>query len=154
VDRLLAFVRTAALDKELADGLRPASSHTRELRADRLKQGRVRHRIAAALDRAIGAARIPSPALGSMAPLNREAILACADELHALANSIATAVNPRAQGLAMASLLAFDGAGPLFWRPGEPDASQRLPNAIQAIKAALRVSAEFDSMGPEPRLGD
>jgi hypothetical protein len=151
---LLALARAAALDKELAEGLRPASSHARELRADRLKQGRARHRIATALDRAIGAARRPSPALGSTAPLNREAILACADELHALANSIATAVDPRAQALAMASLLAFDGAGPLFWRPGQPDASQRLPNAIRAIKAALRVSAEFDSTAPAgPSLG-
>jgi hypothetical protein len=107
---------------------------------------RVRRRIATALERAVAAADCPPPRRSAQVPLNRKEIRRCARELRALAASVANLDDPRAQGLAMACQLAFDGGGPLFQRPGRADGAGRLSNTIRAVHAALGVSAAFDEI--------
>jgi hypothetical protein len=77
------------------------------------------------------------------------AIRCCREQLLALATSVATLENPRTQGLAIASQLAFDGRGPLFFQPERRGELDRLANTIQAADAALRVSAHFDEPLPD-----
>jgi hypothetical protein len=72
------------------------------------------------------------------------AVRCCGEQLLALATSVATLENPRTQGLAIASQLAFDGRGPLFFQPEARRELERLANTIQSADAALRVCAEFD----------
>lgn len=144
VPRFLAFVQAPSLDAELANGIRPSATLAHQLRADHLTRARVRRRIATALYRAVADASRPVRHGTPQAPLSREAIRCCHRELRALATSVATLENPRTQGLAIASQLAFDGRGPLFFQPGQRGAIERLANTVQAADAALRVSAEFE----------
>ena len=144
MDRLLAVVLAPSLDSALADGLRPSATAAHQLRADRLKQLRVRYRIAGALDHAIEAANGPAPPRSAKVPLDRAAVRGCAEELHALAVSVVSLRSPSAKGLAMAYQLAFDGGGPLFFQPDRQLDPSCLSNTVYAIESALRVSAEFD----------
>ena len=73
-------------------------------------------------------------------------IRCCREQLLALATSVATIENPRTQGLAIASQLAFDGRGALFFQPEARGELERLANTIQVAEAALRVSADFDEL--------
>jgi hypothetical protein len=82
------------------------------------------------------------------------AIRCCREQLLALAASVATHENPRTQGLAIASQLAFDGRGALFFQPETRGELDRLANMIQAAEAALRVSAAFDERMPDLRSAD
>jgi hypothetical protein len=142
--RWLAFVQAYRLDAELANGFRPSASPAHQLRADRLHRARVRRRIAYALSRAVADARRPVRNRTAQAPLSRMAIRCCDEQLLALATSVATLENPRTQGLAIASQLAFDGGGPLFFQFEKRGDLECLANTIQAADAALRVSAYFD----------
>lgn len=149
--RWLAFVQAYRLDAELAEGLRPSASPAHQLRADRLHRARVRRRIASALNRAVADASRPVRYRSPQVPLSRMEIRCCREQLLALATSVATVENPRTQGLAIASQLAFDGCGPLFFQPETLGGLERLANTIQAADAALRVSADFDK--PVSALG-
>jgi hypothetical protein len=147
--RWLAHVHAPRLDADLADGVRPSASPAHQLRADHLHRARVRRRIAYALNRAAADASRPVRHLTPQAPLSRMAIRCCREQLLALATSVATLENPRTQGLAIASQLAFDGRGPLFFQPERRGELDRLANTIQAADAALRVSAHFDEPLPD-----
>jgi hypothetical protein len=152
IPRVLAVVRAPTLDADLAAGVRSSATLAHQLRADHLTRARVRRRIATALYRAVADASRPVRHGTPQAPLSREAIRCCHRELRALATSVATLENPRTQGLAIASQLAFDGRGPLFFQPGQRGAIERLANTIQAAEAALRVSAEFERVVHRPSV--
>jgi hypothetical protein len=115
-----------------------------QLRADHLRRIRVRRRIATALNRAVDEANCPVRHGTPQAPLCRKAVRCCCNEIRDLAAEVATMENPRTQGVAIAFQLAFDGGGPLFFRPDATDGTERLANTIQAAHGALRVSADFE----------
>jgi hypothetical protein len=144
VPRLLAFMQAPRLDAELGAGIRPSASLAHQVRAEHLRRKRVRRRVAGALDRAVEDAGRPVYPGTAQAPLDREAICRCREEMRALATSVATLENPRTQGVAIAFQLAFDGCGPLFFRPDSPDGTARLANTVQAALSALRVSGDFE----------
>jgi hypothetical protein len=81
------------------------------------------------------------------APLSVIAIRACREQLITLARQIVTTENPRVQAVAIASQLAFDGRGALFFQPKQEPGPDRLANTITAALSALRVSGEFDRIG-------
>jgi hypothetical protein len=147
VTRLLAFVRAPTLDEDLAAGVRPSATTAHQLRANHLRRKRVRRRVAAALSRAIEDASRPVQTATSQAPLSREAVRECQQQIRELATLVATLENPRTQGVAIAFQLAFDGRGALFFQPQARDGGERLANTLRAAHCALRVSAEFDEPG-------
>jgi hypothetical protein len=154
IPRLVATLRAPILDADLAAGRRPSATPAHQLRADHLLTPRVRRRIAAALNRAVADSIRPARDRSAQVPLSREAIRRCQRDLRALAAAIATLENPRVQGVAIASQLAFDGGGPLFAQPAVRDSVERLANTIQAANAALRISGQFDKPGSDlDRLG-
>ena len=147
IPRLLAVVRAPTLDADLAAGIRPSATLVHQLRADHLKQARVRQRLACALSRAVTDASRPVRQGTVEVPRSREAIRSCQRELRALATAVATLENPRVQGVAIAFRLAYDGGGALYFQHETRDSVERLANTVQAALAALDVAAEFD----EPR---
>jgi hypothetical protein len=147
LSRLLAFLRAPMLDAQLASGVRPSASLAHRLRAEHLRRRRVRRHIAQALNRAVVDAARPVPARTPQAPLHSQAVRGCAREIRALSREVVTADNPRAQGVAIAFQLAFDGGSPLFDSPHAPNGNERLANTIQVARSALRVSGEFDGTG-------
>lgn len=144
VPRLLAALRAPMLDADLAAGVRPSATPAHQLRADHLRRKRVRRRIAVALSRAVDDAGRPVLRGTPQAPIRRRAVRGCEREIRALASAVATADNPRVQGLAIAFEMAFDGGGPLFDQPYTWVSVDRLANTVQTALSALRVSAEFD----------
>jgi hypothetical protein len=155
--RMNAQVRAVAqgprLDSELAEGVSPSSSPAHLARADRITSPRVRRRVAGALNRAIEESFAPAQRLSTTAPLSEEAIRTCREQLITLARQIVAVENPRVQAVAIASQLAFDGRGALFFQPNEKSSVERLANTIRAALSALRVSGEFDrARRPVPGL--
>jgi hypothetical protein len=144
--RLHAIVEGPRLDSELADGISPSASAAHLARADRITRPEVRRRIAAALNRAIEESFAPTRRHSPQAPLSVNAIRACREQLITLARRIVTTENPRVQAVAIASQLAFDGRGALFFQPKQEPTPDRLANTIRAALSALRVSGEFDRM--------
>jgi hypothetical protein len=143
VPRLLAALEAPKLDAELAAGIRPSVSAAHQARADHLLRHRVRHRVASALNRAVDDASRPARRWTPQAPLSREAVRGCGGQIRELADLVATLDSPRTQGVAIASQLAFDGRGPLFFQPGRPDGVERLANTLNSAQMALRVSPEL-----------
>src|SRR4051794_11466759 len=140
---LLAAIEAPKLDAELAAGIRPSVSAAHQARADHLLRRDVRHRVASALNRAVDDAYGPAWLLTPQAPLSREAVRRCAGQIRELAHLVASLESPRTQGVAIASQLAFDGRGPLFFQPGTHDGVDRLANTLNAAQLALRVSPEL-----------
>ena len=145
--RIRAIVEGPRLDSELAEGVSPSASPVHLARADAITRPQSRRRIAAALNRAIEESFAPARRLTPQAPLSGTAIRACREQLITLARRIVTTENPRVQAVAIASQLAFDGRGALFFQPKQEPGPDRLANTIRAALSALRVSGEFDRMG-------
>ncbi len=146
-DRFLAVVQAPSLDAELAAGIRPSASPAHRLRAEHLQRPGVRRRISETLNAAVESATSPRRYEPARAPLDREAIRRSRGEIRALADLVATAENPRTQGVAIAFQLAFDGSAALF-RPRTPSGVERLASTVRAAHEALRVSGDFDDLGP------
>lgn len=144
--RVRAIVEGSRLDSELAEGVSPSASPAHLARADWITRPRHRRQIAAALNRAIEESFAPARRLTPQAPLSETAIRACREQLITLARRILTTENPRVQAVAIASQLAFDGRGALFFQPRDKSSTERLANTIGAALNALRVSGDFDRM--------
>jgi hypothetical protein len=140
---LLAVIQAPNLDEDLAAGVRPSASRAHQLRADHLGRRRVRHRIATALNRAVTNASQSNRDITSQAPLRREAVRRCSGEIRDLARLVATMEKPPTRGVAIASQLAFDGRGALFFKPEAGDGFEQLANTVDAARRALRVSPDL-----------
>jgi hypothetical protein len=140
---LLAVIKAPNLDEELSAGVRPSASRAHQLRADHLGRRRVRRGIASALNRAVTNAWQSNRAVTSQAPLCREAVRSCSGEIRDLARLVATMENPPIRGVAIASQLAFDGRGALFFKPEAGDGVEQLANTLDAARRALRVSPDL-----------
>lgn len=141
--RLHAVLRAPNLDEELAAGIRPSATTAHQLRADHLRRPRVRRRITTALNRAVDDAPQPERHVTSQAPLCREAVRHCSEEIRELATLVATMEDPPTRGVAIAFQLAFDGRGALFFQSDAGDAVEHLANTLDAAFRALRVSPDL-----------
>ena len=150
--QMLAFLQAPRLDSDLADGVRPCASRAHQARAEYLTSSRCRRRIAVALENSVEELARPVRAMTPQAPLSREAVWRCRGQLLELARTIRTVEDPRVRGVAIASQLAFDGRGPLFFQPATRDPVERLSNTLKAARAALRVSSRFDELEPAETL--
>jgi hypothetical protein len=111
VARLVARLRSGALDQELIAGVDPASCRRLAARAAQLTAPAARSELAADLERlaaASGAGR-----RWAVLP-HRRAIAANAAEIGELAELLRASVPLYARGLAMLRALLADGAGPVY----------------------------------------
>jgi hypothetical protein len=138
-----AVFHASDLDQELAAGLRPSTSPAHRARARHLMRRSVRRRIATALNRAVEDAFRPKSPGSSQAPLCRDGVRQCSEEIRELAEEVATKEMPRVRGIAIAFQLAFDGRSAMFLQPGSGDGAEHLANTLQAARMALRVSPEL-----------
>lgn len=132
--RLLARLRAARLDRELAAGASPDASLVLALHAQQLVRMRARLGIAASLRRVLasaaqgpGAARLPVPVCG-------DRVRDCAAELGDLISGLLTAGPVPAAGVAQARLLLSDGGGPLYDRGAPGDLRARVHSAAGALQ--------------------
>lgn len=109
--RLLAF----SLDRQLAAGRPPECSRLLASRAQQLVSPLSRSRMVQSWERLIVLARSAAPSgRSARAPLCRRRLAAAEPEVREMLTVLASPVPTSVRGIAMASLLLQDGAGPLF----------------------------------------
>jgi hypothetical protein len=147
--RLQVAWRSAALDRELAEGVDSGSSPLLALRARTLTAPRGRRRIADGLVRAQRSARSRTPGITAAIQPDARELRAASPVLAALGERLHDAEPVAAQGVAMLALLLTDGESVLY-RPGvrrgpgspsdpsDPARHRDLVSCLRAAAAALQ----------------
>jgi hypothetical protein len=138
--RLLARLRASSLDRQLASGLAPESSRTMAARAEMLVSRPWRQSLAEnwreLSERAVG-----KPALlTGRAPLCRDRIIGADRHIREMVRALSTPLPVPAQGVAMASCLLTDGAGPLYNRKCAMDLSGALGRVVELLDPTTALS--------------
>jgi hypothetical protein len=129
-DRALARMFCLRLDRQLASGHGPESGRLIAVRAQYLASPPARRALADDWEYLLDRAKhSPSPSLGRMA-LRRDRIVATEPELREMIACLRASLPVAATGIAAASLLLTDGAGPLH-NPGAK------PGLIDALRLAI-----------------
>jgi hypothetical protein len=136
-DRMVARVRAARLDDELARGVAPEASVALLLRAQRLIAPSTRAALAREIQRILRDALSSYVWVISRVTPRRREVLDAAEELEALAHRLVEPGPVSAGGVARVRLMLTDGCGPLYAQ----GAGERLRTVA---------SAALDSL--EPRL--
>jgi len=140
--RMLARCRAAQLDRELATGTSPEACASLAARAMWLTSMQVRRSLATSVQRILVAAGQPPAVLPSQTvtahhlprvPVCRVRISQSADQLAELAGHLARPGPVPVQGVAMASRLLADGAGPLYREACRDDLAAILERVMRAL---------------------
>ena len=126
-DRLLARIRAAALDTELAAGASPESSVVLALHAVHLNGPSQRRLLAGSLRRVAASAQAPTKSR-LKAPVCGPAVRQALPELQAVIDRLVAAGPVSVRGVARVRCLLADGTGPIY-RKSAPD---RLRNELRA----------------------
>lgn len=135
--RLVTWERTAALDRELANGADPMQSDELSLRSGQLRSARTRVRLAGTLRRAVEMATGRHPPLIATR-LRREEIRENADLLLTLSHRLRQHVLLGPQGLAMTACLINDRSGPLYRNEPLRPLSVAAAEALTALDSGQR----------------
>jgi hypothetical protein len=130
-DRALVSSRATLLDSRLAEGDSPESGRLIALRARALVVPARRQQLASAWDRLVEMAR-ERPAAAHV-PLRRDRIVAAEADIRELQRSLRASAPVPARGVAIASSLLADGAGPLYNRTSRVDLRAAVQEAIQHL---------------------
>jgi hypothetical protein len=129
------------LDERLASGAAPAAGPELELRTRQLLSTSERDRIATGIEQSVAqAASQWPPAPAQFVPLGSPRIRECAPELLTIARRLRDGDPIDVRGVAMASQLLYDGAGPLY-RDGRGDLLDR----ARSVRLALDVSTPVEA---------
>jgi hypothetical protein len=131
-DRLLARIRAAALDAELAAGVSPESSVVLALHAVHLSEPSQRRLLAASLRRVAASAQVPTRSR-LKAPVCSSAVRHAGNELQAVIDRLVAAGPVSVRGVARVRCLLADGTGPIY-RKSAPD---RLRNELRHALAVM-----------------
>ena len=131
-DRLLARIRAAALDAELAAGASPESSVVLALHAVHLCGPSQRRLLAGSLRRIAASADAPTRSR-LKAPVCGAAVRRAGTELQAVIDRLVAAGPVSVRGVARVRCLLADGTGPIY-RKSAPD---RLRNELRAALAVM-----------------
>jgi len=114
--RLLARMFAPSLDRQLASGCAPESNRLLATRAQRLVSSSMRRALAHNWLDLMNVVRRPPVVRSPHTPICRDRIIAAEDDIRAMLEALSTALPTPARGVAMASWLLRDGAGPLYNR--------------------------------------
>jgi hypothetical protein len=138
--RLSAHLRASSLDRQLASGLAPESSRTMAARAEMLVS-RPRRQSLAENWRDLSERAAGKPAvLTGCAPLCRDRIIGADSHIREMVRALSTPLPVPAQGVAMASWLLTDGAGPLYNRKCAMDLSGALGRVVELLDPTRALS--------------
>jgi hypothetical protein len=130
----LSLLLGDGLDRELAAGAPPGWSWPLEARARYITAAVPRRRLALGWERLLLVARRPSSCPTIRPPLCRDRILAAEPGILEMSRALSHAGIEAAAGVAAASLLLRDGAGPLYNRHSTTD----LDDAVRQIVTLAR----------------
>ncbi|HXQ44022.1 MAG TPA: hypothetical protein VN816_05255 [Acidimicrobiales bacterium] len=120
-DRIGARLLAASLDRRLAAGHPPEADRLTATRAQSLVSPGRRRALAANWEHLLDVARRQPLRSNGRMPLCRDRIAAAEPAVHAMLVALVTPLPVSARGVAMASLLLSDGAGPLYNRQSSAD---------------------------------
>ena len=140
-DRALARAFGSQLDRHLAAGRSPESARLLAARAQDLVSPVTRQELADSWEHLLDRARrAPAPTLGRMA-LHRDRIVAAEPEVREIAACLRTPLPVAAAGVAAASVLLTDGAGPVYNRRARPGLRDALRLAIAQLDPSVSLFA-------------
>jgi hypothetical protein len=148
-DRALARWRGFALDARLAAGSSPDGEHLLAVRALVLVRPTTRERLARNWEHVLEVARARPSSAHLRAPLCRDRILAAEPEIQRLVLGLRAGLPVPARGVAMASHLLTDGAGPLHNRRSPVDLRAALEAAAQHMDPSDELMAPTRSVAGE-----
>jgi hypothetical protein len=131
-DGALARIRWPVLDARLAAGASPESGRLIGLRARALVVPAQRQRLASNWERLLIVAR-ERPQKLTRVPLRRDLIVAAEADIRELQRSLRASAPVPARGVAIASILLADGAGPLYNRHSRVDLEVAVQEAIKHL---------------------
>jgi hypothetical protein len=140
-DRIAARARGLDLDRQLAAGAPPESSAALTLRARALLRPAGRKRIARGLRGLVRHAQRP-PGVPAGVPLARRQLLDAAPLINRLADRLDDAGPVHVRGVALASLLITDGAGPLYSCDRSRGVGDAVEKALDAVSAVYEPVAD------------
>jgi hypothetical protein len=132
-DRLAARALASSLDRQLAAGRSPESTHLLATRAAQLASVAVRRELVRNFDHLLELVERTAAAPGARVLASREAIAEAEPDLREMLTKLATPLPTSARGVAMARILLTDGTGPLF----RPRCPTNLRRAVQDAIAQL-----------------
>jgi hypothetical protein len=132
-DRVIAWLRAGALDRELARGVAPESCGPLELRARALIGPSMRKTLARQLRRVVNDAR-GGHAWMTHVPICRPEVLDAAAELDVLADRLAAPGPVDVRGVAQVQLLLSDGCGPLYFRGATEELRASVARALSRLE--------------------
>jgi hypothetical protein len=140
-DRILARALGLRLDRSLAAGCSPDSARLLAARAQDLVSAATRQALADNWEHLLSAAKYaPAPTLGRMA-LHRDRIIAAEREVQEIAACLRKPLPVTAAGVAAASVLLTDGAGPVYNVQAEPGLHESLRLAIARLDPSVSLFA-------------
>jgi hypothetical protein len=132
---VLARIRGARLDRDLAEGVSPESSAEIALRAQYLVRPQTRGILAQTLQRILNEATRDRRAPGAPLPLpTRRRVVAVRREFETLIERLLAPCPVPACGVAQARLLITEGSGPLYHQAGPGDLRACLVAAAAALE--------------------
>jgi hypothetical protein len=132
-DRLMARLRAASLDRELARGVAPESCGALTLRARTLIGPPARATLARQLRRVVSDARGGHVWLSRIS-VRRPEVLDAAAELDVLADRLAAPGPVDVRGVAQVQVLLTDGTGPLYFRGATDELRARVADALSRLE--------------------
>jgi hypothetical protein len=139
--RMLAWVFSANLDRQLAAGASPESTRLLASRADKLVAPSTRTSLARNWRSVLEQARRPPRGHARRVPLCDDRILANAADVLAMTRALEASRPSTARGVAMASRLLSDGTGPLY----NPHSTTDLRAALLEVTMQLNAGNLIES---------
>jgi len=136
LDRTLARARALSLDRDLAAGRPPEASRMLAARARDLVALRTRHLLAADWEHLLRVARRPARPHTPLAAICRGRVAAAEPDIRELVTRLRAALPVAARGVATASTLLGDGAGPLYNKGSRRDLSADVRQAARQLDPA------------------
>ncbi|HXZ66536.1 MAG TPA: hypothetical protein VEH05_17490 [Streptosporangiaceae bacterium] len=134
--RVLARALTSSLDRDLAAGRPPRSSHALAIRAGEIVSPAERRELAQRWANVVDQARRPPVPRSPRAPLRRGVVIAARPDLREMISVLIGGRPIDARGAAMASWLLRDGTGPLYNRRSPVDLGAAVREATRQMELA------------------
>ena len=133
-ERMSAWLRADALDRDLASGVSPDASGPLALRARRLERCSMRRALARSLQRVLAEATAGrSRRLGGTVPVRRDQVISAWDAFEELIRGLLAPGPVSVRGVAQVRLLLIDGYGPLYHPEAVDDLRWQVQRALDAL---------------------
>ena len=137
LDRALARARALRLDRDLAAGRPPEDSWLLAARAQDLVAVRTRQVLAGDWEHLLRVIRRPAVSRSPLAAICRHRVAAAESDIREMVSRLLAPLPVSARGVATASTLLGDGAGPLYNRGSRRDLAADIRRATRQLDPAV-----------------